>query len=151
MPHPKTPPRRKFNTKRALRPPVQTAADQYRLDALAERVAYGGNPQHKRNPGDFGLTPPAAPRQGKTLCDDVAIFKKAEALRLLRCGVRRGLVSEQMNGEWPQNIWAVSAEGIPLEAMYDGNGGCYHGYPMPAGDPLAGEVRLRWDQCRRRS
>ena len=32
-----------------------------RLADLSERVSYGGNPEHKKNPGDFGLTPPASP------------------------------------------------------------------------------------------
>jgi hypothetical protein len=32
-----------------------------RLDDLSKKVSYGGNPEHKKNPGDFGLTPPASP------------------------------------------------------------------------------------------
>ena len=51
---------------------------------LADAVQYGGNPEHKRNPGDFGLTPPASPRPDKTLCDTVELFERSEALRLLR-------------------------------------------------------------------
>ena len=51
------------------------------------RVKYGGNPEHKRNPGDFGLTPPSQPRADKTLCDEVAVFKRTTALRLLRKGI----------------------------------------------------------------
>ena len=34
------------------------AAERARLEELANRAAYGGNPQHKLNPGDFGLSPP---------------------------------------------------------------------------------------------
>jgi hypothetical protein len=30
-------------------------------DKLSERIGYGGNPEHKRNPGDFNLTPLSAP------------------------------------------------------------------------------------------
>ena len=48
-----------YNTKRQLAdlrhwPPL-------RLEQLGQRLNYGGNPEHKRNPGDFGLTPPAVP------------------------------------------------------------------------------------------
>ena len=32
------------------------------LEQMAHSIRYGGNPEHKRNPGDFGLTPPAQPR-----------------------------------------------------------------------------------------
>ena len=75
--------------------------------ALAEqcqggRVRYCGNPVHKRNPGDFGLTPPAGPRPGKSLCDTAKIFDKAVANKLLQKGVARGLVSKQFQGDWPQ-------------------------------------------------
>ena len=46
-----------FNPKRRLLQP--SAEDVERLCVLAEKVVYGGNPEHKRNPGDFGLTPPS--------------------------------------------------------------------------------------------
>lgn len=61
--------RRKFNPKRQL---VPMEALHSRLPLLSERildVRYSGNPEHKRNPGDYGLDPPSAPRPGKTLCD----------------------------------------------------------------------------------
>jgi len=57
----------KFNTKRRLK--ACDAPELARLAELAQRVNYGGNPEHKKNPGDFGLTPPADPRPGKSLCD----------------------------------------------------------------------------------
>ena len=65
---------------------------------LAGRVTYGGNPEHKRKPGDFGLTPPAAPQADKSLCDAVGVFDLRTALCLLREGIKRGLVSEQVRG-----------------------------------------------------
>lgn len=103
------------------------------MTALADRVKYGGNPEHKRNPGDFGLTPPLQPRPDKTLCDEVKIFSRREATGLLKEGVKKGLISEQhtQNG-YPQNIWAVTEEGWPLEAQLENaRQGTYHGYPMP--------------------
>lgn len=72
---------------------------------------------------------------GKTLCDAVGIFSSTEALELLRDGFRRKLVSRQQRDGWPQNVWAVTAAGEPLEAQLEGNG-IYHGYPMPDNDPL---------------
>ncbi len=90
----------------------------------------GGNPAHKRNPGDYGLMPPVQPRADKTLCDSVRVFKKSEAEALLReGGVRRGLVSGRMVNNFPQNIWAVTEEGKPLEGQLENpQKGVYHGY-----------------------
>jgi len=114
------------------------------MAALGALVSYGGNPEHKRNPGDFGLTPPSAPRRDKTLCDEAGIFTRAEALRLLKAGIERGLVSAHDSGP-PQNVWAVTADGIPVEAQLENEGLLtYHGYPMPAADPLRREILARW-------
>lgn len=116
-----------------------------RLERLAEKVRYGGNPEHKRNPGDFNLSPPSNPRQAKTLCDEVGIFKRAEALAVLREGLRRGLVSIQERNGWPQNIWAV-VNGRSLQAMLENaEQGTYHGYPLQEDEPLADEVLKRWE------
>ncbi len=53
-----------FNPKRRLLAPALARARAAEFERLAERVGYGGNPEHKLNPGDFNLTPPADPRQG---------------------------------------------------------------------------------------
>ncbi|QVL51302.1 MAG: hypothetical protein KFB96_06900 [Thiocapsa sp.] len=110
-------------------------------------MKYGGNPEHKRNPGDFGLTPPAAHcRPDKSLCDGVGIMTRRAALKHLRAGVQQGLVSQQRRDGWPQNIWAVTDNGDPLEAMLENAGqGVYHGYPMPQDDPFRAEVPGRWN------
>ena len=76
------------NTKRCISDDIVPEA----LEMLVQRVSYGGNPEHKRNPGDFGLTPPSQPRPDKSLCDDVGIFSKATAAQLLKDGIRRGVV-----------------------------------------------------------
>ncbi|MEV1965831.1 hypothetical protein ABZR56_05135 [Pseudomonas aeruginosa] len=97
------------------------------------------------NPGDFGLEPPADPRQGKSLCDVARIFTRTEALELLQAGIEKGLVSDRENGGWPKNIWSVTDAGIPMEAQLENpETGHYHGYPMPDSDPLASEVIARW-------
>jgi hypothetical protein len=140
--------RRKFNPKRRIRP---LPAEENLLEALAAKVRYGGNPEHKRNPGDFGLEPPSSPRMDSTLCDVTGIFERSRALALLRDGVRRGLISIKERDGLPQNIWAVSDQGIPLEAQLENQAtATYHGYPMPPGDPLGPEVVKRWESYERR-
>ncbi|MCY4654317.1 MAG: hypothetical protein OXC95_14280 [Dehalococcoidia bacterium] len=116
------------------------------LEGLADRINYSGSPYHKRNPGDFGLTPSAQPRPDKTLCDPVGIFTKSEALRLLKTGVSKGLISVQARDGLPQNIWAVTQNGHPLEAQLGSSAtGDYHGYPMPSTDDFREEVLNRWN------
>lgn len=111
---------------------------------LAKHVKYTGNPQHKRDPGDFRLTPPAAPRQNATLCDDAGISRKREARKLLRAGVKAGLISERMEQGYPAQIWAVRNDGVVFEAQLENAGmGEYHGYPMPSGDPFKAVILAR--------
>ncbi len=134
-------PKRKLLPVECIAPPVRDA-----LGALADRVRYGGNPEHKRNPGDFGLTPPASPRQGKALCDVAGVFVRKEAEELLKLGFRRGLVSVRRVDGWPKNVWSMTAGGVPLEAQLENpERGSYHGYPMPATDPMHAEVIKRWN------
>ncbi|WP_306004981.1 hypothetical protein [Aquicoccus porphyridii] len=132
----------KFNPKRRLATAEILSSDERKR--LADAVTYTGNPEHKRNPGDFGLTPPAQPRRGKTLCDGASIFKRSDALRWLRDGLERGAVSERFIDGWPKNVWAVTEDGTPLEAQRDGEGS-YHGYPMPPEDPMAAEIKRFWE------
>lgn len=135
-------PRRRFNPKRrfAVEPPNREM-----LERLARAVRYGGNPEHKRSPGDFGLTPPALPRQDKSLCDEVHLFQRKEALRLLQEGVRRGLISEWDGSGYPKNIWSMTADGQPLEAQLENPGnGTYHGYPLEMNDDFRECVIARW-------
>jgi hypothetical protein len=115
------------------------------VEELAKHARYSGNPEHKRNPGDFGLDPPSSPRPGKTLCDVVEIQTRVAAVALLRAGLRKGTFSVQERGGWPQNVWAVTADGEPLEAQLEGEG-VYHGYPMPQDDPFREDVLARWNQ-----
>lgn len=137
------PRRSRFNPKRKLK---ETVSAKERT-ALARTVKYGGNPEHKRNPGNFGLTPPADPRPHKTLCDDCGIFDQKIAESLLSEGAKKGMVSVQMKGELPQNIWAVTNDGYPVEAQLENRDqGTYHGYPMPETDPMRNEVLTRWAQ-----
>ena len=134
-----------FNAKRKI---VETP-DLELLTRLLHRAQYGGNPEHKRNPGDFGLTPPASPRADKTLCDLADVLERRGALRLLRSGVCRGLVSVQQKGEWPQNVWAMTDGGFPMEAQLENREAVtYHGYPLAENDPFAEVVREMWERSR---
>lgn len=135
--------RRAFNPKRRIKTETRPAE----LEELVDRVSYGGNPEHKKNPGDFGLSPPAQPRPDKTLCDEAGVFKTEDAKELLKQGIRKGLVSEQMRGGYPRNVWAVTGDGIPLEAQLDNEQqGNYHGYPMPSTDPFRDLVLSKWEK-----
>ena len=132
-----------FNTKRRIKKLLDV--DLERCSILAEQIRYGGNPEHKKNPGDFGLVPPSGRRAGKSLCDAVNITSVADALECLKLGLRKGLISERSEGQWPKNIWAVTKDGHPVEAQLENKEtGTYHGYPMPGSDPLAAEVIKRW-------
>lgn len=134
-----------FNKKRK----IETRVEPDYCEFLAENVKYGGNPEHKRNPGDFGLTPPSSPRAHKTLCDDSGVSSLSRAQKLLREGCRLGLYSEQRKGQWPQNLWSVTDDGCPLEAQLENaEQGIYHGYPMPESDPLREIVLSRWQSGR---
>ena len=117
------------------------------LTLLAERVRYTGSPYHKRDPGDFGLTPPAQPLPDKTLCDEAGITSKLEAYRLLRRGVRKGLISVRRDGRFPVNIWSVTRDGVPLEAQLENRVlGTYHGYPLTLNDDFRDVVLERWNR-----
>jgi hypothetical protein len=137
--------RTKFNPKRRFTNslPLRKA-----LEALAAKVRYGGKPDHKRNAGDFGLTPPALPRDDKSLCDAVKNVNRAEALRLLKKGILRGMISkwDGTNG-FPKNIWSMTDDGIPLEAQLENPGnGTYHGYPLEVNDDFRESVIVKWNQ-----
>lgn len=134
-----------FNTKRKLLSPGEAQNRGVELRALADRARYGGNPEHKKNPGDFGLVPPSDPRQGKSLCDVARIFQRNKAEKLLRAGLSKGFVSDRMVGEWPKNVWSVTDDGFAMEAQLENPDlGTYHGYPMPETDPLSQEVIRCW-------
>lgn len=137
--------RTQFNHKRRF---ASRLPEKKVLQELAARLRYGGKPEHKRNPGDFGLTPPALPRDDKSLCDEIHLFKRAEALRLLRLGVERGMISEWDGSGYPKNIWSMTDDGIPLEAQLENPGnGTYHGYPLEVNDDYREQVIARWKQA----
>lgn len=140
-------PRRSTND--YLKPDLAEPLPHGQAETLARLVSYAGNPHHKRNPGNFGLKPPSAPRLDRSLCDDVSIFKREEATRLLREGARRSMISRTRtpNGDWPKQIWAVTDSGRVVEARIDNQvQGSYHGYPMEPNNPHAALVFEKWHE-----
>jgi hypothetical protein len=123
-----------------------TAEESNQLAARAGRVRYGGNPKHKKDPGDFGLIPPAAhngqdPERGNdALCDVSHVRTREEAQRLLEEAFRSGFVDARRDGVWPKVVWVV-ADGHVFEARLENRGqGTYHGYPLPYRDPMRAVV-----------
>lgn len=143
----------KFNPKREVRD--CSAEDANFLQELYSTVSYGGNPQHKKTPGKFGLPQPRDPRQAKSLCDEVSVFKLSDALNLLKLGIERGLVSVRVNEcGFPKNIWSVitlaNGKEVPLEAQLENPLiGSYHGYPLQPTDPMYEKILEKWraSQC----
>lgn len=141
--------KKRSNPKRRVCTPESLPGDP---EALAADVGYGGNPEHKRKPGHFGPVPPSHPRSDESLCDAVDIFRRDEALALLRKGIRRGCVSRPDAGRCPQDVWAVTWDGHALEAQLENaEQGTYHGYPMSDDDPLRPVVLARWRRAKPRS
>ena len=130
-------------TRRTLR---STRLDDKERAFLRTHASYEGSPHHKRNPGDFGLTPPSAPRADKTLCDEAAIFKRALANDLFGKAIDAGLVSEATSAPgFPKQLWVVDDQGRVFEAMYGGSvAGHYHGYPIRRADPLFERIQTAW-------
>lgn len=108
---------------------------------LKTKVSYVGSPYHKRNPGDFGLKPPSAPRPDKTECDSAGITTKAAADALLEQGINAGLISPYEPPELPRYIWAVANDNTVVEARLDNEtSGTYHGYPLSKDDPWSRHI-----------
>lgn len=132
-----------YNPKRKIA--VNGSVPPSRLRELAQKSSYGGNPEHKRSPGDYGLTPPASPRPGKTLCDGERQILKEEAEAFLRGGLGRGMMSPCAVGSWPHNVWAVSEAGEAFEFQLENPAlGVYDGYPMPKNDDFRAAVEAEW-------
>lgn len=132
-------------TKRTMRATRLTATER---EFLHKNGGYEGSAYHKRSPGDFGLTPPAAPRSDKTLCDEGGVTRREHADALLARAIDGGLVSEACGAQgFPKQLWVVAEDGQVFEAMYGGSKmGLYHGYPIRRNDPFFDEVVSAWER-----
>jgi hypothetical protein len=91
------------------------------------------------------LTPPSGFRPGKSLCDSIQVFTRQAALKLLRKGIKNGLINDRFEGRWSKNVWSVMEDETPLEAQLESaEQGTYHGYPMQTEDPFCEEVIKQW-------
>lgn len=81
---------------------------------MAQRCRYTGSPLHKRDPDDYGPTPPGSPRPGNALCDTAGPIPLTRAQKLLKEGFSNGMVSVQFAGEWPQLVWSITENGEVL-------------------------------------
>lgn len=113
---------------------------------LCEKVVYTGNPAHKRDPGDFGLNPPAAAKRNKTLCDNAEIFRKKRAQELLSNGVAEGLWDERTDQGFPKIVWCVEGELVLEAQLENATKGEYHGYPLLDTDPYRQVVFARYQE-----
>lgn len=113
---------------------------------LRANAAYEGSAHHKKEPHNFGLTPPASPRVDKTLCDEAGIFDKHVAFELFTLAIDVGLVSAKDKADgFPAQIWVVDRDGRVFELMYGGSvTGRYHGYPIRRTNPLFEQVSAAW-------
>lgn len=135
---------RKFNTKYRVLRACEYTALRDDLERKSNQVIYTGNPKHKKNPGNFGLTPPSDPRPNTSLCDNARIFRKEEAEELLKKAFRLGLIDRRTPpGEWPKAVRIVH-DGIVLQAMYENQPGYYHGFPLSGNEPLWKEMMQAW-------
>lgn len=122
-----------------------------RLDAtekafLHANARYEGSPDHKRNPGDFGLTPPASPRKDKTLCDEVAVFLVAQARELFARAIDGGLVSEGTGqNDFPRRMWLVHVNRVYELKLGGSLTGSYHGYPVRRSNPYYDLIVKAWN------
>lgn len=135
-------------TERFLRPGSLTDEERAFLKANA---AYEGSPFHKKNPNDFGLTPPTyAVRPEKTLCDEAGITQRQIAIDLFARAIDVGLVSAAWTAGFPKQMWVVDDGEQVFELMYGGSRpGRYHGYPIRLRDPWSEEVKRIWRERQR--
>ena len=114
---------------------------------LAKRATYEGNGKHKKSTPGFPMSTPPVHRGDDSDCGAGSVFDWKVALRLLRKGLKHGLVSDFWSNGWPKHVWAVLSDGSVYEAKYGGSvEGAYHGYPLPESDTFSNEIRRKWKE-----
>ena len=71
------------------------------------RARYVGSAHHKSRPADYGFIPPVNPRPGKSLCDDIRIVTRREAIRLFHSAIHLEMMSSYLVNGLPKFVWAV--------------------------------------------
>ena len=117
------------------------------LGGLASAAQYKGSAHHKTRPADYGFEPPVAPRPSKSICDGKRVIRRNEAQGLLRAGIRLGMVSTRLEGDWPKYVWAVDDSGEVYEAKLGHDQLRYHGYRLAEDDGAMREwVMEEWSK-----
>ncbi|MBV9219811.1 MAG: hypothetical protein JO366_02050, partial [Methylobacteriaceae bacterium] len=109
---------------------------------LAARLVYVGSALHKTKAGDYGFQPPVNPRPWKSICDGLRTIPLAEARKLLRDGILKGMFSDFADGEMPKFVWSVDSQGEAYEAKIDRLG--YHGYRLEDEDDMRDLILKEW-------
>ena len=94
------------------------------------RAQYSGSALHKTKPADYGFNPPVNPRPRKSVCDDLRVIRKSEAMELFRSGIARRMVSTCLINGLPKYVWAVDGFGEAYEAKLSKATGEYYGYRL---------------------
>lgn len=89
---------------------------------------YVGSALHKRNAVGYGF--PASPRLEKSLCDDIRVIRKNEAVELFQAGIDCGMVSSYLINGLPKYVWAVDRQGEVYESKLSRGTADYHGYRL---------------------
>ena len=131
---------------RSTRPAARLATpDQFgaeELDRLADTALFRPNRNHKRKMFDGSA---GSARVDKTLCDGAWANTQERSEGLLREGIRRGMVSQQVREAWPQNVWAVDERKEVYQANLTNSGtGEYHGFPIRDEGSFRSLIRREW-------
>ena len=138
------PKRQSNNPKRRIAPMHEI--DPAFLNRLVNEVHYTGSAHHKRIPGDYGFTPPTSPRPDKSLCDGSRCITADEATALFLQGIKRGMISNFRESEFPKYVWAVDGQGHVYEAKIERSTRNYHGYELNSDDDAMRQlVTKEWE------
>ena len=96
--------------------------------AHLSNARYVGSALHKKNVTDYGF--PASPRLDKSLCDDIRVIRKSEAIELFRAGIACGMVSSYLINGLPKYVWAVDKQDEVYESKLSRGTADYHGYRL---------------------
>ena len=129
------------NRKRQGNNPKRRIAVEVTPQTLASlsKVRYSGSALHKTKLADYDFNPPVNPRPKKSVCDDLRVIGKIEAVKLFRAGIARHMVSTYLINGLPKYVWAVDDFGEPYESKLSKATGEYYGYRLS--EDKDGEMR----------
>jgi len=96
------------------------------LDALAERVKYVGNPEHK---DEFTFVGPPRPRGDASICPRE--YRDQEMVTgWLRAAIRAGSTGAPWEGAFPRYVWHQEKDTVFEARLVNRGDGSYKGYPL---------------------